>query len=64
MTVRAGYFTAYSTGKGVYYEPDSLSFASKNEAEIEEVYSRILDVIIKDIGSTSEEIEKMLIEFM
>jgi hypothetical protein len=64
MTVRAGFFTAYSTDKGVYYEPDSLSFASKNEAEIEEVYSRVLDVIIKDIGSTSEEIDKMLIEFM
>ncbi len=64
MTVRAGFFTPYQTDKGVYYEPDSLSFASKNEAEIEEVYSRVLDVIIKDIGSTSEEIEKMLIEFM
>lgn len=63
MTVRAGYFTAYQTDKGIYYEPDSLSFTAKDEAQIEEVYSRILDVIIKDIGSTSEDIERALIEF-
>jgi hypothetical protein len=64
MTVRAGFFTAYQTDKGVYYEPDSLSFTAKDEAQIEEVYSRVMDVIIKDIGSTSAEIEKALIEFM
>ena len=64
MTVRAGFFTAYQTDKGVYYEPDSLSFTAKDEAQIEEVYSRVMDAIIADIGSTSEEIEKALIEFM
>jgi hypothetical protein len=64
MTVRAGFFTAYQTDKGVYYEPDSLSFTAKDEAQIEEVYSSVMDAIIKDIGSTSDEIEKALIEFM
>jgi hypothetical protein len=64
MTVRAGYFTAYETDKGVYYEPDSLSFTAKDEAQIGEVYSRVLDAIIKDVGCTSDEIEKSLIEFM
>lgn len=63
MTVRAGYFTAYQTDKGVYYEPDSLSFTAKDEARIAEVYSRVMDAIINDIGSTSEKIEKALIEF-
>lgn len=63
MTVRAGYFTAYQTDKGVYYEPDSLSFTAKEEAQIAEVYSRVMDAIINDIGSTSEKIEKALIEF-
>lgn len=64
MTVRSGFFTAYQTDKGVYYEPDSLSFTAKDEVQMQEVYSRVLDAIIKDIGSTSEEIEKALIEFM
>lgn len=64
MTVRAGFFTAYQTDKGVYYEPDSLSFTAKDEAQIGEVYSRVMDAIIKDIGSCPEDIEKALIEFM
>ena len=64
MTVKAGFFTAYQTPKGVYYDPDSISFASMNQDEFEEVYSRVLDKVIEDIGSTKEEIEQQLINFM
>jgi hypothetical protein len=64
MTIKAGYFTAYSTPKGVYYEPMSISFASMTQDEFEEVYSRVLDRVIDDIGVTSDEIEKQLINFM
>ena len=64
MTIKAGYYNAYQTSKGVYYEAMSISFASMQEGEFQEVYSRVLDEIIKDIGSTSEEIEKELINFM
>ena len=64
MTMRAGYFKAYDTDKGIHYEADSISFGSKTQDEFEEIYSRVLDEIIKDIGSTSEEIEKELINFM
>ena len=64
MIMRAGYFTAYQTDKGVHYEADSISFGSKSEDEFQEVYSRVLDQIIKDIGLTSEVIEKELINFM
>lgn len=63
MTVRAGYFKAYQTDQGLYYEPDSLSFASMSQDTFDELYGRVLDVIIKDIGSTSEEIEKALVDF-
>lgn len=64
MTVKAGFFTAYQTPKGVYYDPDSISFASMSQDEFEDVYSRVLDKIIEDIGGTAEEIEKQLINFM
>jgi len=64
MTVKAGFFTAYQTPKGVYYDPDSISFASMSQDEFEEVYSRVLDKIIEDIGSDKETIEKQLIDFM
>jgi hypothetical protein len=64
MTTKAGFFTAYQTPKGIYYDPDSISFASMNQDEFEDVYSRVLDKIIEDIGSTKDEIEQQLINFM
>jgi len=64
IIIKAGFFTAYQTPKGVFYEPDSISFANMEEDEFQEVYSRVLDKIIEDIGITSEEIEKALVEFM
>jgi len=64
MIMRAGYFKVYQTDQGVLYEADSISFGSKSEDEFQEVYSRVLDQIIKDIGMTSEEIEKEIANFM
>jgi len=64
MIMRAGYFTVYDTGKGILYEADSISFGSKTEDEFQEVYSRVLDQIIKDIGLTSDEVEVELTNFM
>lgn len=63
LIMRAGYFKAYDTDKGVIYEADSISFSSKSESEFQEVYSRVLDQVIKDIGITSEEVEENLINF-
>lgn len=64
MIIKAGYFNSYHTPKGIYYEPVSISFSSMSQDEFEELYSRILDKIIDDIGSTKEEIEDQLISFM
>ena len=64
MVMRAGYFIAYQTDKGTHYEPESISFASMNETKFQEVYSRVLDKIIADLGCSTEEIERQLINFM
>lgn len=64
MTVKAGFFTAYQTPKGLFYDPKSINFASMEQDEFEEVYSRVIDKIIEDIGATKEEIETALINFM
>ena len=64
LIMKAGFFTAYTTPKGIYYDPDSISFASMDEDEFHDVYSRVMDKIIEDIGATSAEIERQLIEFM
>jgi len=64
MTIKAGYFNAYQTPKGLYYEAMSLSFASMDDDQFADVYSKVLDKIIADIGCTSKEIESQLINFM
>lgn len=64
MIVKAGFFTAYQTPKGIYYDPNSISFASMSQDEFEEVYSRVLDKVIEDVGLDKESVEKQLINFM
>ena len=64
VTMKAGYFKAYTTPTGTFYEAESISFANMEQDVFEEVYSRVLDVIIKDIGSTSDEIQRSLTDFM
>ena len=63
VLMKAGYVKTFTTPNGLMFLPDSISFANKTQDQFEEVYSRVIDVIIKDIGVTSEEIEKELIEF-
>ena len=64
MIVKAGFFTAYQTPKGIYYDPNSISFASMSQDEFQEVYSRVLDKVIEDVGLEREDLEKQLINFM
>jgi hypothetical protein len=64
ITVKAGYFKAYQTPKGLFYDPESISFSNMTQDQFEEVYSRVLDKIIEDIGATKSEIEAQLVSFM
>ena len=62
--MKVGYFKAYDTPKGVFYDAESISFANMSQDKFEEVYSRVLDKIIADLGCSTEEIERQLINFM
>jgi hypothetical protein len=64
ILMKAGYFKTYNTPKGVFYDAESISFANMSQDKFEEVYSRVLDKIIADLGCTNEEIERQLINFM
>jgi len=64
VIMKAGFFSAYQTGKGTYFEAKSIAFSSMDDDEFAEVYSRVLDVIIKDIGADEETIETQLINFL
>lgn len=64
IITKAGFFKAYATPKGTFFEPESISFGSMTEEIFQDLYSRCIDVIIKDIGSTTEEVEMQLVNFM
>lgn len=45
---RAGFYTSYTDLKGnTQYLPESISFESMGQEKFEEVYNRVLDVIIR-----------------
>ncbi len=64
VQIKAGYFNAYKTQKGIFYDSKSISFGSMSQDEFETLYSRVLDVVMSDLGSTKEEIEENLVNFM
>lgn len=64
VTMRAGYYVVYHTPKGQLYEPTSISFANMDEDEFSEVYNRVLDVIIKDLGVTAEDMNHQIMSFL
>ena len=64
VTMRAGYYDIYETPKGKLYEAQSISFGNMDQIKFEEVYSRVLDVIISDLGITAEDVENEIMSFM
>ena len=63
VTMKAGYFKIYKTPKGELVEPESIGFASMDQSTFEELYSRVLDVIIDDIGVSGDDIESEILNF-
>lgn len=64
LIMKAGFVRVYTTPKGQIFEPESIAFGNMDEDRFQEVYDRVLDVIIEDIGAGKEEIERELINFM
>jgi len=63
VIMQAGYYERHVTPKGGFYTPKSINFASMDETEFEKLYSASINVIIKIIGCTTEDIEAELINF-
>lgn len=64
MVMKAGWFEAIKTGKGVVYMPKSISFGKMDEFEFEKLYNAMLQEVITLIGADKETIENELISFM
>ena len=48
VIMKAGFVNIYQTPKGNLYEAQSIAFGSMDQDTFEEVYSRVLDIIIQD----------------
>ncbi len=64
MTMKAGFYNCYSTPKGEFFEAQSISFASMDQRTFEDVFDRVMDKIIEDIGTDKEDIMDALVNFM
>ncbi len=62
--MKAGFVKIYSTPKGQLFEPESIAFANMDEDRFKQVYDRVLDVIVDDIGTDREDVMLALNEFM
>lgn len=63
-TMQAGFFRLVVTEKGKVYLPESISFASMDELEFEQVYKKVLELITSEINVSSKDIEQELLNFM
>jgi hypothetical protein len=64
ITMKAGYFNAYSMPNGIYYEAKSIAWSKMDEDEFQELYSRVLDKILEYGNFTKEDIERELGGFL
>ena len=65
IQMKAGFYTIVKTHKGeLMYFPDSISFGSMDESKFEELYSKVLDVILQFLEIDKETVENELINFM
>ena len=61
--MKTGNYKVIETDKGVVYLPKSISFAAMDELEFAELYSKLIDVLIKELKMDQEAIEKELTSF-
>lgn len=63
MTMRAGYFDTVETKKGTVYFAKSLSFASMDQQTFEDLFSKLLDEVSKDLDSKPDNIRAEVLSF-
>ena len=64
LTMKAGFYKRVATPQGEMILPKSISFAKMDDLEFEELYSKVLDAIIKFLKCDADSFENILIDFM
>ena len=64
LTMKSGFVKKVETGSGIMYIPKSISFASMDEIEFNQLYKSTLDVICKFLNTNEEDLINEIINFM
>lgn len=66
MKLKSGWYTEHLTMKqGIIYIPKSMSFADMDALEFEDVYSKFIDIALRDfIPMNKQELEEEIVRFM
>ena len=64
IIMKAGFYKRIVSEKGEFFLPKSISFAKMDDIEFADLYSKTLDVMLKLLDTTKEDLEMELINFM
>jgi hypothetical protein len=64
IIMKAGFYKRVVTPSGEMYQPESISFASMDDLQFAELYSRVMDVICNWLDISDEDVQEQLINYM
>ena len=64
LLIEAGYFEEFWTPKGMMRKAKSMSFSKMDELEFNDLYSKVLDVVIKFLKCDADDFETILFDFL
>ena len=62
--MKAGFYRRIVTDKGVLFKAHSISFSGMDGMEFEDLYSKTIDVIAKQLDISNEQVLQEIINFM
>ena len=63
LTIKAGYYIEVRTEKGIYVEAESISFANMDQNTFEDLFSKLLTVVSRELKTKPEVIRLQLEDF-
>lgn len=63
MTMKAGFYETYTTDKGSFTLPKSISFSAMDNIEFEQFYNAVIDVAISLIDCNREDLIEAIINY-
>ena len=64
LIIKAGYYKRIKTDKGEFVRADSISFAKMEQAEFEQLYSKMIDAVIKFLDTSKDDLLAEIVSYM